>query len=905
MERQQLTDGDAKQILPEAGGDSRPEKEALPLVEIGGRAGSRAAGPAGGEAKKESSKWKVISLVLCVGMLTTVLGCIFGLKPSCAKEVKTCKNRCFERKFGSCRCDSACVELGNCCLDYQEVCIMPAKTWVCNSFRCGEKRIAGSLCSCSDDCRGAGDCCLNYNTVCLGNKSWVDEECEDLSIPQCPKGFTKPPVLVFSLDGFRAEYLHKWGGLLPVISKLQKCGTYTRNMRPVYPSKTFPNHYTIVTGLYPESHGIVDNKIYDYKRNASFTLRNKEKFNPDWYQGEPIWLTVMRQGLKASTFFWPGSDVAINGLFPDYYKLYDGKIAFEERVVTVLRWLQLPEGERPDFYTLYLEEPDSSGHSSGPVSSDVVRALMRVDSIVGMLLNGVKQMGLHKCLNLLLLADHGMEQGSCTKIAYLSSYLDSVNNIAVIYGPAARLRPSNLPEEYLTFDYEGIARNLTCKAPDQHFKAYLKQHLPKRFHYAKNERIERLTFYADAQWQIDRLAGTSKYCSGGFHGSDNRFKNMQALFIGYGPGLKAKTEVEPFENIELYNLMCDLLEVTPAPNNGTHGSLNHLLKNPVFQPNHPKEMSMPSMCPLGTDVGSGSLGCLCHTSVLSTEGFQQHLNLTSMQVTNTETQNLPFGRPRVLQKDSSYCLLHHHKYVSGYSKDLNMPLWSAYTINRNDISTESVENISNCVFADLRIPSSHSQSCSYYNNQTRLKYGFLASPNVLRSTGGNPYSGLINSNMVPMYPAFQVIWTYFHDTQLFKYAVERNGVNVVSGPVFDDNYDGLFDSLKRETNNSEDFIPTHYFMLLTSCRNRSQTPLQCKGSLEALTFIVPHRTDNNESCANDKDESLWVERLLRMHAARVRDVELLTGLSFFQDRKESISNLLQLKTYLPVFDDDD
>ncbi|KAF7253950.1 Ectonucleotide pyrophosphatase/phosphodiesterase family member 1 [Varanus komodoensis] len=201
--------------------------------------------------------------------------------------VKTCKGRCYERTFGSCRCDRDCLQLGNCCLDFQEACIAPANIWTCTKFRCGEKNRPEYHCSCSDDCVEKNNCCANYYSVCQGKTSWLEEKCEDINQPQCPEGFTQPPVLLFSLDGFRAEYLHTWGGLLPVISKLRKCGTYTRGLRPVYPSKTFPNHYSIVTGLYAESHGLVDNKMYEPKTNAFFTLRNKEKFNPQWYQGQP------------------------------------------------------------------------------------------------------------------------------------------------------------------------------------------------------------------------------------------------------------------------------------------------------------------------------------------------------------------------------------------------------------------------------------------------------------------------------------------------------------------------------------------------------------------------------------------------------------------------------------------
>ncbi|KAM4693248.1 ectonucleotide pyrophosphatase/phosphodiesterase family member 1 [Discoglossus pictus] len=852
--------------------------------------------------KKKSNKWKVLSLVICVCLLTAILGCIFGLKPTCSREVTTCKNRCFERKFGSCRCDSACVELGNCCLDYQDLCIQPAHIWTCNKLRCGEKRLAGSLCSCSDDCKETHNCCVNYDAVCRGNESWVEEKCEDILTPQCPAGFSVPPVLLFSLDGFRAEYLKTWGGLLPVISKLQKCGTYTRALRPVYPSKTFPNHYSLVTGLYPESHGLVDNKMYNPKRNAVFTLGNKEKFHPSWYQGEPMWLTAMNQGLKAATFFWPGSDVNISGSFPNIYKLYNRSIPFEERVMTVLRWLRLPENERPHFYTLYLEEPDSSGHNHGPMSSAVIKALMEVDRIVGMLMDGLKQMQLDKCLNLLLVSDHGMEQGSCKTTAFLSSYLKPYNDYVVISGPAARLRPTKVPDEYFSYDYASVAKNLTCRRPDQHFKAFLKQHLPKRLHYAKNERIEPLNFYTDPKWQVAKSQSEAKYCNGGFHGSDNSFQSMQAIFIGYGPAFKFQTEVEPFENIEIYNLMSDLLNIKPASNNGTRGSLNHLLKHPVYEPSFTKEASKPSQCLFNPAEQVDKLGCSCDSTDLTFSGFQQQLNLTSLQESDTKKYNLPFGRPVMSLKNYNYCILYHNHYVSGYSYSTRMPMWTSYTVGKNAYSDPSASNGSSCIFPDFRIPSGYSQSCQFYHSDSLLEYGFLFPPS-LKVPNGNNYAGLISSNIAPMYPAFQVTWNYFHNVLLLNYAEKKNGVQVTSGPIFDYDFDGRFDTeeqIRQMDNTTDVYKPTHYFIVLTSCKNVSQTPLQCSGPLDVLSFIVPHRIDNSETCESDQDASLWVEKLLHFHAARVKDVELLTGLSFFQNTKYSVGDILQLKTFLPV-----
>ncbi|NXS79327.1 ENPP3 phosphodiesterase, partial [Erpornis zantholeuca] len=149
------------------------------------------------------------------------------------------------------------------------------------------------------------------------------------------------------------------------------------------------------------------------------------------------------------------------------------------------------------------------------------------------------------------------------------------------------------------------------------------------------------------------------------------------------------------------------------------------------------------------------------------------------------------------------------------------------------------------------------------------------------------------------------LWNYFHQHLLPEYAAARNGVNVVSGPVFDFDSDGLYDTpekLKRYPDNSEVPVPTHFFIVLTSCKNTSETPLECEGSLDALSFVVPNREDNSESCADGKSESMWVEERMKFHMARIRDIELLTGLSFYQDRKQPVSDILQLKTYLPTFE---
>ncbi|XP_078255637.1 ectonucleotide pyrophosphatase/phosphodiesterase family member 3-like isoform X1 [Rhinoraja longicauda] len=736
-----------------------------------------------------------------------------------------------------------------------------------------------------------------------GEKSWLPDDCEDIATPQCPAGYTRPPLILFSMDGFRADYFQKWKSRLPVLSKLRTCGVQTPYMIPVYPTKTFPNHYSIVTGLYPESHGLIDNSMYDVNMNAFFNIRGKEKNNPLWYKGQPLWLTALYQGLKTGIFFWVGSDVKINGSYPNMYRQFDKTVPFEQRVFTILKWLDLPEKDRPDFYALYLEEPDSTGHRSGPNGENIANALERVDAMVAMLMDGLKQRNLHQCVNLIVISDHGMEEIDCSKTAYVKDYLDSAENIYIRFGSSPRIRSIIVPENYFTFDSEGIAKKLACRSSDQHFIPYLKHHLPKRLHYASSRRIEDLTLYMDPQWQAGLKS--MKYCTGGFHGSDNQYKSMQTIFVGHGPGFKARTEVQPFSNVEVYNLLCDLLKITPAPNNGTHGSLNHLLRNSVYTPTHLKEASPASSC-LSSDVTptiNPQMKCTCSSLASLTKNPCEKLHLSFDEVEVADSQHLPYGRPRVVQENFKWCLLHQHSYVSGYSHNSLMPLWSAYTVLKTESVISPLPNIPNCTFDDVRLPLTMNHS-SYISRENNVTYGFLYPPNLL--SDNYQFEGLFTSNLIPMYKAFQKIWNYFHNVLLVKYAQQRNGINVISGPVYDFDFNGRFDTPDIIAKNAKDGynpLPTHFFVVLTSCKNKMQSPLQCKDSLDVLPFILPHRPDNSESCADGKDESQWVEERIWAHRARVRDVELITGLDFYQESKQSVTEILQLKTFLPNIED--
>ncbi|XP_031668113.1 ectonucleotide pyrophosphatase/phosphodiesterase family member 2 [Oncorhynchus kisutch] len=797
----------------------------------------------------------------------------------------SCQNRCFELDEAeppNCRCDNLCKTYNSCCQDFDEHCLRTEGGFECSKERCGETRKDQHACHCSEDCLAKGDCCTNYKTLCKGDTTWLQDDCEDIRTHECPAGFVRPPLIMVSVDGFRASYMKRGSTVIPNIEKLRACGTHAPYMRPVYPTKTFPNLYTLATGLYPESHGIVGNSMHDPVFDANFNLRGREKLNHRWWGGQPIWITAVKQGVKAGTFFWPVS------------------IPLERRVLTMLQWLHLADGERPYVYAMHSEQPDTFGHKLGPMSTELNNPLKEIDKIIGQLMDGLKQMKLHRCVNIIMVGDHGMEEAHCDRTEFLSSYMPStVDDIILIPGSLGRIR-SRYPNNP-KYDAKSVIANLTCKKTEQHFKPYLKQHLPKRLHYANNRRIEGIHLLVERKWHIARKSpeGGKRHpgkCGfAGDHGYDNKINSMQTIFCGYGPMFKFKTKVPVFENIELYNVMCDLLGLNPAPNNGTHGSLNHLLKSPVHKPTVPEEVSKPTISgPIITLTDD--LGCSCDD-----KNKVEELNQRLRQAVD-DSKNLPHGRPAVLFR-TKYSILHHSDYISGYSESLSMPLWTSYTVSKQVEVTPLPEHLTNCVRPDIRIPPGFSQSCSNYKADKQISFAFLYPPQLAPTQDGK-FDAVLITNTVPMYPAFKRIWSYFQKTLVKKYAMERNGLNLICGPIFDYDYDGLRDSAEKikQYGSGSGPIPTHYYCVITSCLDFTQAEDICTGPLSSSAFILPHRSDNDESCSSSEDESKWVEDLMKLHTARVRDVEILTGLDFYRRTSRSYPEILSLKTHMHTYE---
>ncbi|XP_020792990.2 ectonucleotide pyrophosphatase/phosphodiesterase family member 2 isoform X3 [Boleophthalmus pectinirostris] len=832
-------------------------------------------------------KWLIWILSVVCGSEVT-LGFVYDRPRRSGEDSRTspynpssgsCKNRCFELVEldpPNCRCDNLCKTYHSCCSDFDQLCLRTEGGYECSKDRCGEMRNEHHACHCSDDCLAKGDCCTNYKALCRGDTSWLQDDCEEIKSPECPAGFARPPLIMLSVDGFRASYMKRGSAVIPNIEKLRTCGTHAPYMRPVYPTKTFPNLYSLATGLYPESHGIVGNSMYDPVFDATFTLRSREKLNHRWWGGQPIWITALKQGVKAASFFWPVG------------------IPLERRILTMLQWLHLPDGERPYVYAMHSEQPDTYGHKMGPLSADLSNPLRMIDRVVGQLMNGLKQMKLHRCVNIILVGDHGMEEAHCDRTEFLSNYMNHVDDIILIPGSLGRIRsrhPNNVK-----YDPKAIVANLTCKKAEQHFKPYLKQHLPKRLHYANNRRIEDIHLLVDRKWHVARRAPEVKRHCGFFgdHGY-NKINSMQTIFLGYGPTFKFRTKVPVFENIELYNVMCDLLGLKPAPNNGTHGSLNHLLRSPPFRPLVPEEVSRPTASGLVLG-GTDDLGCNCDE-----KNKVEELNQRLRQAMD-DSRNLPFGRPAVLYR-TKYSILHHSDYISGYSEFLSMPLWTSYTVSKQVELYPLPDALSNCVRPDTRVPPAYSQSCTNYRADKQITYAFVYPPQLSLHME-KKYDAVLITNTVPMYPAFKRIWSYFQRALVKKFATERNGVNVLIGPIFDYDFDGVRDSTERikEFMTGTIPVPTHYFIVLSSCLDFTQPADSCTGPLSSAAFILPHRASNDETCNSSEEESRWVEDLMKMHTARVRDVELLTGLDLYRRTNRPYTEILSLKTYMHTYE---
>ncbi|MGA7297854.1 MAG: ectonucleotide pyrophosphatase/phosphodiesterase [Rhodanobacteraceae bacterium] len=386
-----------------------------------------------------------------------------------------------------------------------------------------------------------------------------------------PTQAARTPLLLISIDGYRSDYLQRKQS--PTLSSMAANGVRAKAMQPSFPSLTFPNHYTLVTGLYPDHQGIVNNTMYDSKL-GKFSLRNRKAVEtPQWWaEGEPIWVTADRQGLKTGTMFWPGSEARIHGLRPDYWHLFDGRVTPAQRVDQILAWLDLPAAQRPTFLTLYFDDVDHAGHEYGPDTDQVDAAIRKVDSAISRLVTGLRARGLYQNINIIVVSDHGMASVPKGHLVIMDDLIDLSHVRAVSMGILAGFNPKPGYADSISRKLLGRHDHMTC---------WKRKDIPARFHYGSNPRIPDISCLADVGWQISNrgyLKRRKRPMSLGEHGYDNASPLMRALFIAHGPAFRKGATIAEFPNVDVYPLMTQLLRIKPQPNDGSIAPFEGALK---------------------------------------------------------------------------------------------------------------------------------------------------------------------------------------------------------------------------------------------------------------------------------------------------------------------------------------
>lgn len=374
-----------------------------------------------------------------------------------------------------------------------------------------------------------------------------------------------PVTILVSIDGFHPGYLDR--GVTPNLSRLA-AGGVTGPMRPSFPSKTFPNHYTLVTGLRPDRNGIVANRMEDDRRPGEvFTMASDDPFW--WNEATPIWVDAERAGIRTGITFWPGSNVAngatrakewpnaiTGGSRPSDWAQFNQAISGTQRVNAVLDLLRRPAEIRPRFTTLYFDSVDTAGHRFGPAARETTDAVAEVDRWVGQLVRGLAAM--RQPANLVIVADHGMAATSTTRLVRLDQIADPADYRLVEAGPYAAL--DAVPGHEAALEKRLLGRHA-------HAECWRKAQFPARFHYGRNARVPDYLCLAEVGWQITDRA-PEHASEGGSHGYDHEAAEMLALFVANGPAFAPGGRVPTFDNVDVYPLLRRLIGLPPEPSDG-------------------------------------------------------------------------------------------------------------------------------------------------------------------------------------------------------------------------------------------------------------------------------------------------------------------------------------------------
>jgi len=385
--------------------------------------------------------------------------------------------------------------------------------------------------------------------------------CASLSQPSAD---ARPSLLLISLDGVHPDFLGR--GDTPHLDRLATDGVRAAWMRPSYPSLTFPNHYTIVTGLRPDRHGIIHNTMQDTALGG-FTLKNRDAVGDGrWWEGEPLWVTAEKAGLPTATLSWPGSEAEVQGVRPRRWYPYDETRPITRRVATVAGWLAEPEATRPRLATLYFEHPDTAAHTHGPRSPQLRQAMRQVDAAIGELLARLERDGVRERTDIVVVSDHGMAEVPGGQVVATEDMADPADAALIMAGQVVGFRP--LPGREQAAERALLGRHA-------HHECWRRQDLPARWRYGTHARIPPIVCQMDLGWDAVPREYLARRPEGtrGSHGFDPEAPEMRAIFIASGPSFGSGVELPAFDNIDVYPLLARLLDIEPAEHDGSVDSL--------------------------------------------------------------------------------------------------------------------------------------------------------------------------------------------------------------------------------------------------------------------------------------------------------------------------------------------
>lgn len=379
------------------------------------------------------------------------------------------------------------------------------------------------------------------------------------------------PVILIGIDGFRADYLER--GLTPTLSRLAAEGAVAEGgMRPSFPTVTFPNFYTLATGLHPDHHGLVYNTMTDPElpgRTFRMAAREEVMDRVWWDDAEPIWVTAEQAGITSATLFWPGSEAAVRGVRPSFWLPFEQSLTSRARVNILLNWFRLPAEERPRLATLYFDIVDTQGHYYGPGSAEVDASLVEVDAALTALLEGLAAQGIEA--DLVIVADHGMAETSGERIAWLDDWVAADAIDAFTYGPFAFVRPQPGREAELEAALGRDPDNMDC---------WRREDIPERFAYGTHRRISPVVCLADLGWVAGVRGQTDpERVRPGTHGFDPDAREMQALFVAWGPSIRPGVRLNDVDSLDVQPLLGALLGIAVPQGDGTAGDTAEALRS--------------------------------------------------------------------------------------------------------------------------------------------------------------------------------------------------------------------------------------------------------------------------------------------------------------------------------------